>query len=80
MEVVYFRDGENVLFLVVLEKLVIVKFLFFFMDFIENRLYLEFLDNEDNDEVVVFCLKFGIMLKFCESDIRMLFLNLILIE
>uniref|UniRef100_K1PY36 Uncharacterized protein n=2 Tax=Magallana gigas TaxID=29159 RepID=K1PY36_MAGGI len=75
MEAVYSRDGENVLFLVVLEKLAIAKLPFSFMDLIENRSYLEFPDNEDNDEVAAFRSKLGATLKSRESDIRMLSLN-----
>lgn len=75
MEAVYSRDGENVLFLVVLEKLAIAKLPFSFMDLIENRSYLEFPENEDNDEVSAFRSKLGATLKSRECDIRMLSLN-----
>lgn len=75
MEAVYSRNGENVLFLVVLEKLAIAKLPFSFMDLIENRSYLEYPESEESDEVSAFRSKLGATLRSRECDIRLLSLN-----
>nr|XP_019926769.2 toll-like receptor 4 [Crassostrea gigas]XP_034318763.1 toll-like receptor 4 [Crassostrea gigas]XP_034318764.1 toll-like receptor 4 [Crassostrea gigas]XP_034318765.1 toll-like receptor 4 [Crassostrea gigas]XP_034318766.1 toll-like receptor 4 [Crassostrea gigas] len=70
MEEIYSRNGENVSFLVVLEKLAIAKIPFSFMDLIENRSYLEYPENEDKDEVSAFRSKLAGTLRMRESDFR----------
>lgn len=70
MEEIYSRNGENVIFLVVLEKLAIAKIPFSFMDLIENRSYLEYPENDDNDEVSAFRSKLAGKLGMHEFDFR----------
>lgn len=69
MEAIYSRNGENVLILVVLEKLAIAKLPFSFMDLTESRSYLEFPENgDDDDEVSAFHSKLVATLKCRECD------------
>ncbi|XP_062569861.1 toll-like receptor 4, partial [Saccostrea cucullata] len=54
MEAIYSRNGENILFLVALEKDVMKKIPFSFMDLIESESYIEFPEGGDDEEVTAF--------------------------
>ncbi|XP_062587183.1 toll-like receptor 4 [Saccostrea cucullata] len=54
MEAIYSRNGENILFLVALEKDVMKKIPFSFMDLIESKSYIEFPEGGDDEEVTAF--------------------------
>ncbi|XP_062601892.1 toll-like receptor 4 [Saccostrea cucullata] len=54
MEAIYSRNGENILFLVALEKDVMKKLPFSFMDLIESKSYIEFPEDGDDEEVTAF--------------------------
>ncbi|XP_061165662.1 toll-like receptor 4 [Saccostrea echinata] len=59
MEAIYSRNGENVLFLVALEKGIMKKLPLSFMDLIESKSYIEFPEGEDEDEITAFRSKLG---------------------
>ena len=72
MEAIYSREGENVLFLVVLEKNAMAKLPFSLIDLVESRSYLEFPENEDADESSAFRSKLGATLKSHDCEFRSL--------
>nr|XP_022305213.1 toll-like receptor 2 [Crassostrea virginica]XP_022305214.1 toll-like receptor 2 [Crassostrea virginica]XP_022305215.1 toll-like receptor 2 [Crassostrea virginica] len=72
MEAIYSREGENVLFLVVLEKNAMAKLPFSFIDLVESKSYLEFPENEDSDESSAFRSKLGAILKSHDCEFRSL--------
>ncbi|XP_078329102.1 toll-like receptor 4 [Crassostrea virginica] len=72
MEAIYSREGENVLFLVVLEKNAMTKLPFSFIDLVESKSYLEFPENEDADESSAFRSKLGATLKSHDCEYRSL--------
>ncbi|XP_048749352.2 toll-like receptor 4 [Ostrea edulis] len=75
METVYSRNGENVLFLVVLEKGAIKKLPRSFMDLIESKSYLDFPEGGDSDEVTAFRSKLGDTLNSPDGDFNGLHRN-----
>uniref|UniRef100_A0A8W8P481 TIR domain-containing protein n=1 Tax=Magallana gigas TaxID=29159 RepID=A0A8W8P481_MAGGI len=70
MEAIYSRNGENILILVVLEKLAIANLPFSFIDLIESNSYQEFPENGDDSEESAFRLKLAATLKSREGDFR----------
>nr|XP_022305229.1 toll-like receptor 2 [Crassostrea virginica] len=70
MEAIYSREGENVLFLVVLEKNAMAKLPFSFIDLVESKSYLEFPENEDADESSAFRSKLGATLKSHDCEFK----------
>ncbi|XP_061165533.1 toll-like receptor 4 [Saccostrea echinata] len=70
MEAIYSRNGENVLFLVALEKGAMKKIPFSFMDLIESKSYIEFPEGGDKDEVTAFRSKLGDTLRSHDNDFR----------
>ncbi|XP_048749353.2 toll-like receptor 4 [Ostrea edulis] len=73
MEAIYSRNGENVLFLLVLEKGAIKKLPRSFMDLIESKSYLDFfLEDGDPDELTALRSKLGDILSLRDCDVRRL--------
>ncbi|XP_062581974.1 toll-like receptor 4 [Saccostrea cucullata] len=70
MEAIYSRNGENVLFLVALEKAAMKKLPFSFMDLIDSKSYIEFPEGGDKDEVTAFRSKLGDTFKFHDNEFR----------
>jgi hypothetical protein len=70
MEAIYSRNGENVLFLVILETGAVKKLPRSFMDLIELKSYLDFPGSGSPDEVTAFRSTLGNTLSSSESDIR----------
>ncbi|XP_061165590.1 toll-like receptor 4 [Saccostrea echinata] len=72
MEAIYSRNGENVLFLVALEKGVMKNLPLAFMDLIESKSYLEFPEGGDENEVTAFRSKLGDTLRSGDNQFRSL--------
>ncbi|XP_062597980.1 toll-like receptor 4 [Saccostrea cucullata] len=72
MEAIYSRNGENVLFLVALEKDALKKLPFSFMDLIDSKSYIEFPEGGDKDEVTAFRSKLGETIKSHDNYFRSL--------
>jgi hypothetical protein len=70
MEAIYSRNGENVLFLVVLETGAVKKLPRSFMDLIETKSYLDFPESGDPDELTAFRSTLGNTLNSPDSDFR----------
>jgi Leucine-rich repeat (LRR) protein len=72
MEAVYSRNGENALFLVVLQSSALNKLPQSFMDLVETNSYLEFPESNVLDEQTAFLSKLGETLRSRDNDFRAL--------